>query len=73
MFSTQQQQNTSLQASVLMGVGVGGVGGLGLGLRQTKVVEVVVGKLLMAAVADTSERVRRTVLEVRLFVRKWKI
>jgi hypothetical protein len=55
-----------LQAAVLMGVGVAGGGGLGLGLRQTKVVEVVVGKLLMAAVADTSERVRRTVLEVGL-------
>jgi HEAT repeat protein len=73
MFSTQQQQqqqmtqqHPSLHAAVLMGVGAAGGGGLGLGLRQTKVVEVVVGKLLMAAVADTSERVRRTVLEVGL-------
>jgi hypothetical protein len=41
-------------------------GSLGLGLRHTKMVEVAVGKLLMAAVADTSERVRRTVLQVRL-------
>lgn len=38
---------------------------LGLSLRQARVVEVVVGRLIMSAVADTSERVRRTVLEVR--------
>jgi HEAT repeat protein len=43
-------------------------GSLGLGLRHTKMVEVAVGKLLMAAVADTSERVRRTVLQVWLLV-----
>lgn len=40
-------------------------GSLGLGLRHSKMVELAVSKLLMAAVADTSERVRRTVLQVR--------
>eukprot|EP00879_Flechtneria_rotunda_P007003 GHRR01007352.1.p1 GENE.GHRR01007352.1~~GHRR01007352.1.p1 ORF type:complete len:2075 (+),score=775.15 GHRR01007352.1:2-6226(+) len=61
----QQQQQQGMQLSLLPGsiAPVNGVGGLGLNLRQTKVVEVVVNKLLMSAVADTSERVRRTVLE----------
>lgn len=44
--------------------GLGPLSGLGVSMRQTKVVEKVVGKLLMAAVADTSERVRKTVLKV---------
>lgn len=42
-----------------------GSGGLGVSARQTRGIEAVVGRLLMAAVADTSEQVRRTVLKVR--------
>lgn len=61
--------NPAVQVGAMIGFGVagqvGGSGGFGSTLKQIKVIEAVVGKLLMAAVADTSERVRRTVLEVR--------
>lgn len=42
-----------------------GAGNTGMSARQTRGVEAVVARLLMAAVADTSEQVRRTVLKVR--------
>jgi hypothetical protein len=45
--------------------GLGGAGALGLSVKQAQVVEKVVGKLLLVAVADTSEGVRRAVLKVR--------
>ncbi len=41
-----------------------GVVGGGLSVRQARAVEAVVHKLLVTAVADTSERVRKTVLRV---------
>jgi hypothetical protein len=41
-----------------------GAGGMGMSARQTRGIEAVVARLLMAAVADTSEHVRRTVLKV---------
>lgn len=62
-YPLQQQMSPAVQTGMLLGYGAG-MGGLGSSLKQTKAVEAVVGKLLMAAVADTSERVRRTVLEV---------
>jgi hypothetical protein len=47
------------------GAGQYGAGAMGLSARQTRGIEAVVGRLLMAAVADTSEHVRRSVLKVR--------
>ncbi|GBG00672.1 target of rapamycin kinase [Raphidocelis subcapitata] len=47
------------------GAAFGGVGGAcaGVSARQARGIEAVVGRLLMAAVADTSEHVRRAVLK----------
>eukprot|EP00878_Enallax_costatus_P008272 GHUV01008648.1.p1 GENE.GHUV01008648.1~~GHUV01008648.1.p1 ORF type:complete len:2405 (+),score=620.50 GHUV01008648.1:939-7217(+) len=64
----QQQINPGLLSPVVQVgalIGLSAVAGTGFGstLKQIKAIEAVVGKLLMAAVADTSERVRRTVLE----------